>query len=99
MVSVCCFSVGQQDADPALVVCAWARCDLVKPAHRVLAPEFCCVETWFGSLCAEVTKQRLVVHPVQRGIGRGVEGGLATGGQGQEVTLLPLHKPTVDRRE
>ena len=42
-------SVGQQDADPALVVCARARCDLVKPAHRVLAPEFRCVETWFGS--------------------------------------------------
>ena len=66
--------VGQQHADPALLVGAGARRDVLELGHGVGAAELGGPEPGPGRVGAQVAQQRLVVHPVHGGVGVGVEG-------------------------
>ena len=91
--------VGEHHAHPALVVRTGTSGDRRQLSDGVGAPELRGAEPGFGGLRAQIAQQGLVVHPVQGGVGVGVEGGSAARGQRQEIALLPLHEPLVDRGE
>ena len=56
-------------------------------------------EPRLARLGTQIAQQRLVMHPIHGRLGVGVEHRAGTGGQGQEVALLPLDQLAVDRRE